>query len=144
MIRIYQDEFEKGSGNCFSACLASILEKNLEHVPNFNKLYGINMVEHAEKWLLKHYSICMVTIQMEDREDENFSGKDIRILRAHSEILCIAGGRSAAIPDCNHAVVGTFEGSEFKVVHDPNPSTFGLDGFPKWIYFLFPLQLTSN
>lgn len=35
-----QDKFEPGSGNCFQASVASIMELSLDDVPHFMQLYG--------------------------------------------------------------------------------------------------------
>jgi hypothetical protein len=42
-----QDEFGKDKGNCFQACVASILELDLHSVPHFCSLYG------DSEWFLK-------------------------------------------------------------------------------------------
>lgn len=35
MIKVNQTDFSKGTGNCFSACVASILEFDIRDIPNF-------------------------------------------------------------------------------------------------------------
>lgn len=40
MIPVDQTTFGNGTGNCFQACLASILELKLDEVPNFCVKYG--------------------------------------------------------------------------------------------------------
>ena len=53
MIKIWQTQFGDGNGNCFQACVASILELTLNEVPHFCRDYGKDWVWQTGKWLQK-------------------------------------------------------------------------------------------
>jgi hypothetical protein len=49
-----QTEFERGQGNCLSACLASILEIGVDEVPNFcraEEVAGPGWLVRLDEWL---------------------------------------------------------------------------------------------
>lgn len=52
---VHQTNFQRGTGNCFAACLASILEMPLEEVPNFchegSDADGSTWLERTARWL---------------------------------------------------------------------------------------------
>ena len=137
---VFQEIIDSGKGDCFSACLASLLELPLEQVPKFrrdNPEPG-EMMKAARFWLAENFALSIVTIQMEPEEIE--SGADIRIIGANPNTPCIAGGASPNLDNCQHAVVGFLnEADEFQMTHDPNPSSKGIIGRPKHLYFLVAL-----
>src|SRR4051812_36660798 len=48
---VFQTEFGRGKGNCYAACLASILELPINSVPNFCHLYDNNeWMQQANRW----------------------------------------------------------------------------------------------
>lgn len=51
MINTYQTKQGLGRGNCFAACVASILEMHIEDVPNIETLYECSKGEHGELWV---------------------------------------------------------------------------------------------
>lgn len=137
-----QEIISKGDGDCFSACLASLLEIPLAQVPKFRRDYPEpqDMMPPAREWLAKSYGFSLISLQMEDR-DSDFMGSDIRIIGAMEETPCIAGGKSPNFENCNHAVVGTVDGlGNFTMTHDPSPAKKGIIGFPKHIYLFVPLH----
>lgn len=137
---VFQEIIEAGRGDCFSACLASLLELPLYAVPKFRKEEtetGINMMAAARQWCRERFGLSLITIQMQEIE----TGKDIRIMGAFEGTPCIAGGVSPNLPDCLHAVVGEIRnGLNFHLTHDPNPSGKGIVGYPKHLYFLVPMD----
>lgn len=138
---VMQEIVDQGKGDCFSACLASILEVPLNSVPKFlrDNPAPADMMPPVREWIAKNFGLSLVTIQMEDRND--FIGTDIRIIGALPETPCIAGGTSPNYPDTNHAVVGTIDGlGNFTMTHDPSPSGKGIVGFPKHIYLFVPMN----
>lgn len=140
---VFQEIISKGEGDCFSACLASLLEIPLADVPKFNRdnPYPKNMMDAARKWCADNFGLSIITIQMEDEESPYFTGKDIRVMGAVDGTPCIAGGASPNLPDCLHAVVGEIYGHfNFRMTHDPNPSGKGIVGKPKHLYFLIPMN----
>ncbi len=139
---VMQEIIDKGIGDCFSACLASLLEIELDRVPKFarDNPKPKDMMPDVRKWLSENFDISLVTIQMENREAD-FIGTDIRIIGAMPGTPCIAGGKSPNYKDTLHAVCGTIDGiGNFTMTHDPNPSGKGIVGYPQHIYLLVPMM----
>ena len=89
-------------GNCFSACVASILEMNLDDVPYF--MEPEDWLGYFNKWLrpLGFYAI-----------DIPLNGSDWR-----PEGYYILSGESPRNKDYDHSTVALGN----KIVHDPHPS----------------------
>lgn len=103
-----QTTFGVPGGNCFSACVASLLELEVEEVPYFmgepDWFFAFN------RWLRPRGLYAM-----------NFEGHPERFQGfVPDDARCILGGRSPRGP---HAVVGTMSGV---TLHDPHPSRDGL------------------
>lgn len=142
MKRVVQEIVDAGKGDCFSACLATLLDIPISDVPKFRRDNPgpADMMPPVRDWLAKNFGMSLVTIQMEDREGD-FIGADIRVIGAMPETPVIAGGQSPNFEGVNHAVVGTIDGlGNFTMTHDPNPSGKGIVGFPKHIYLFVPLH----
>lgn len=96
-------------GNCFSACVASLLELPIEDVPTFVTCEpGDRLIwrTHFLSWL-KPRGYYALTFQYNE---------DIHCM---PEGFCILGGQS---PRGSHAVVA----DKLTIVHDPHPSRAGL------------------
>ncbi len=100
---IDQTRFGNPDGNCFNACIASILEIPLEDVPEYIAEAG-NYYPKYNKWL-EQYNLEILWMRF---------GHDVPNGYA---ILCGKSDRGL-----DHAVV-TFKG---EIVHDPHPSKVGL------------------
>lgn len=139
---VNQEISDPGKGDCFSACLASLLEVPLSEVPKFRRDFGADMMKEAKKWLAENYGLSIVTIQMQDWDSEEFCGGDLRLVGAVPGTPCIAGGKSPNFPNCSHAVVGQTDIHElnFVMTHDPSPSKKGIEGNPTHLYFFVPLH----
>lgn len=107
MIPVMQTKFGAGVGNCWEACIASILEIAIEDVPDFPK---DDQDAATAEWL--------------DTQGYYFANfKDVRNdITLSPGLLYIVGGKSPRF-QCLHAVV--FRGRE--MVHDPHPDGTGLD-----------------
>ncbi len=138
---VYQEIIDRGVGDCFSAALASLLELPIEAVPKFRRDHGREMMTEARRWLAEKFGLSIITIQMEDWDDDPI-GKDIRLIGAFAGTPCLAGGTSPNLPDTLHCVVGKLDeyGMNFELTHDPNPSGLGIAGRPKHLYFIVPLR----
>jgi hypothetical protein len=116
------------TGNCFSACLASILELSIDDVPNFMELEKKTVESWfvlAWRWLRERgYRI----------EVGDFENSD------NPEGYWIASGKSYRYPDKHHAVV--YLGN--KMAHDPHPSRVGLDGGSVFYYVLKKVKEDSD
>ena len=106
MKRVNQTKFGRPDGNCFEACLASILELPLEAVPRYT---GDDWLERINQWLRWHYSLQLIIAQ-----------PDILDAGMAPDTYVIANGQNHQ--GVRHSVVhrGT------TLVHDPNPSNGGL------------------
>ncbi len=100
-----QTMLDPTSGNCFSACVASILEVSLEHVPYF--MADENWFAVFAKWLAPH-GYYPVMLKLSNADEWETRG------------LCILGGKT--VRGTSHAVVGRGR----TICHDPHPSRDGL------------------
>lgn len=120
-----QTEFGDKNGNCFPACLATLLELPVEAVPNFCKGDPEDWYAHVQAWL----------------RPMGYSAVDLRLWvkgsdwRPNPGQLCILSGKSPR-GDFDHSVVGIFANPHFRVLHDPHPSRAGIDGEFKEATFL--------
>lgn len=142
MIPIYQTDTTATTGNCFAACVASMLECSLEHVPNFYEKYRLGVIEGARKWLLESYNLTVVSTYLQRDGGSSFIG-------ATPGMFFILGIVNRNHINSNHYVIAQVseDGKTFKVVHDPNPKN-DLEGNP-WSpyavgYFLVPMDYKNN
>jgi hypothetical protein len=100
-------------GDCFLACLASLLEVDIHYFPReFLQLDSETCDRRYKEWLLEHFDLYQVDLTTDDPG---------RVLHGYH----IINGRSprAKYPNLfDHCVVG-FCG---KMVHDPHPSGKGV------------------
>jgi hypothetical protein len=121
---VYQKVFDAGKGDCWRACIASVLELDVDSVPNFvgdsDHSKGIIAEDLAKKWLAER-GLFIIEVFLYDREWD---------LAIHWHYLlnsfCIMSVPSQRFPGGSHAVVGQFVresgGTELRIVHDPNPA----------------------
>jgi len=109
VIPVDQTVFGQAKGNCYSACVASILELSLERVPWF--MGPGSWSERFEKWL------------------EPFGFYPLWLEKFTPAGWAIAGGVCSR---GNHAVV-TYGG---ETIHDPHPSRDGLTRIEDWTLFI--------
>lgn len=121
------------TGNCFSACLASIIELELEEVPNFLEIAGGDanqMFNLARAWTIRNFG-CTILRVLPDGITTDTS----------KPVPCIAGGVAPHYPNGFHAVVGHIRGNgTFVLDHDPSQVKAGLSGKPLFLYFLVPVN----
>lgn len=136
---VYQEIIEARIGDCFSACLASLLELPLSEVPKFRRDYPDNMMPYVQNWLKENFGLVIVPIIMAKEVE---CGDDMRFHSVPQGTPCIAAGKSPNLEGNFHAVVGEIDKHEinFRMTHDPNPSGKGIIGNPTTIYFLVPLR----
>lgn len=112
------DAEKRQSGDCWRACLASILELDLEDIPHFVQEQefgsGKNFLLETEAWLVER-GLWLLNKQLPEGSSWRGPGTGYFIL----------SGKSPR-GDWEHAVVSL--GGE--IVHDPHPSRAGLDGSP--------------
>lgn len=125
---IFAGDPEGRKGDCFRACLASILELKSEEVPHFFELYGYGFSKQVKEWLKERYGISLVRV---------FIAKD-RITVWGAEGYFIASGRSprsTTEKPLEHAVVMLAEDNRISVAHDPHPSRAGLVDVQEYLLF---------
>ena len=144
MIPIKQTKFGKGQGNCLLACIASILERPLESIPDFC-ISGCGWFGELYEWCLNE-DVGIICVNPYDLE--------------HSlcfNTWCILIYSVKGIEDENHAVIGwcrrleepkieTEDSSLWKweavVKFDPNPNKVDIETL-KHIVFLLPKLQTA-
>lgn len=133
MKEVKQTIIDTDRGNCLSACLASILELDIEEVPNFVWHFKNEFDDAVQLWLAaRGYAWLRIRMPKEIK-----TGDDIRF-HALPRVLCLATGKSPR-GDYYHSVVGEIvDGYNFRLVHDPHPDGTGLDGPPVCVEFLIP------
>lgn len=132
MIPVFQTIVDPAEGNCFPACLASILELELEFVPHFLKLYGrLQMMTEARKWLNHKFGLTITTV------DVTGPKKAMIIRPLDVPTIIMVSGNSHSFPGNPHVVVGITinDINDYELLHDPNPSGKGLNSDPYWYYF---------
>ncbi len=135
---VEQTNFEKGSGDCVRACIASILELEIDDVPNFTEMAKTEgeMWEAFAEWLAKRrYAMLFI-----------YDLKNLFFVIDEGYVMYGIGGvPSQNIKGCDHAVVvkGYRKGkeSELEIVHDPNPNNDPYDREAlKDTQWLIPIQ----
>jgi hypothetical protein len=131
MWRVNQTDLSSTSGNCYQACLASILERKLEDVPHFMLDWEVNQTpKRIDRWLADQ-GLFMLEVCV--------NGPGVISLMP-SNVLCIMSGPSPRFTGM-HAVVGRTRDvgdTEIDLVHDPYyPEPCFFNGAPvAWTAFL--------
>jgi hypothetical protein len=123
MVPIDQTITGPEDGNCFAACLASILELPIEQVPNICHL-GEDWLTDCNKWL-RRFGFWMVPmliegVNMQTQEREPWKPEGWHIIAGDNQ----NGDR--------HAVVG-YNG---RTMFDPNPNRKGLKNITEYYVFV--------
>lgn len=123
---------KEAPGNCWAACIASILELDLSDVPDEANYWKPGM-SHQQSWRLYEPAVHQWLsdrglLLLEVKVDATyFSGREF-------DPICIISGPSPRNPEFQHAVVG----KGFEIIHDPHPSRAGLimsDSSKVWYEF---------
>ena len=106
MIPVDQTTFGEDNGNCYSACIASILELDIKDVPTFCK--HSDWMHKANRFVLDHgFALIMFSPVIDEAKD----------IPAYS----VVGGKTKR--GCMHAVVYL----DGEMVHDPHPDKAGIE-----------------
>lgn len=111
MTPVKQTILDLQAGNCFAACVASILDLPLSEVPNFSVAGEKWWALSSAAWLGSRglqYCGCLLP-EESDRLPP-------------PETPCILGVPSTLHPGALHAVVGVRCNGEWRVIHDPHPA----------------------
>ncbi len=116
MIPVTQQRIEKGSGDCFSACIASILHLQLKEVPNFH-FGGLGFWQNLQEWMEKRGMAYAEIAASRFLDDPCYIW--IPLIQAHV-ILTV---RSQKFEGGWHSIIGKFNfGGQLEIIHDPNPN----------------------
>ena len=110
---VFQTRYGEGRGNCFQAALASILELELDEVPDFVNAYRDDWFKEVERWLYEKFRAVYVATEYEHFL-ENFAD-----LRASGVYYIQVGPNQNDVMHCVVAQHG-------KMVHNPNRTCMGL------------------
>lgn len=123
---LFGDTDGKLKGNCFPACLASILELPLEEIPHFYEgcevddfLANLKSLAKIEEFLNKQkYSYCVHFCEDFDSEEEF-----LKFIQTQTDSYWIAVGLPLMESDGEHHAV-VYKNN--KLLHDPHPPGLGL------------------
>jgi hypothetical protein len=115
MKQVYQTNMEPGTGNCLAACFASILEIDLEEVPDLKAGTDFKVMQD----FLGAHGVEPIWLHNKGL-DNSYNG--------YTPKYCVLIGASPRYENLLHAVVGRPKGYGYEVVHDPHPEGGGLKG----------------
>jgi hypothetical protein len=132
MIPVDQDRFGDGEGNCWAACMASILERPLSDLHAFHEAYLVHTVA-----LTKSLNVAPEIRTAHHVQLARATGHAVIWLHLSLDPLVPRGYAIASGPGhrgCDHAVVAL----DGVVVHDPHPSRDGLESI-SYFEILIPI-----
>ena len=133
---VYQNKIGYG-GNCFTACIASILHLDINEVPNFCANSALDWWDKAQAWLVERGYFLL---------DMKYTLMNSSCCVIPSGVYAIISGKSPR-GDWNHAIIGISDMRNdkcvWRYVHDPNEQANGkwIVGEPEWIGFLVPMDI---
>ena len=133
---VYQNIIGYG-GNCFAACIASILHLDITEVPNFCADGHPDWWSDAQHWLVERGYFLL---------DIKYSAVTDAYCEVPNGVYVIIGGKSPR-GDWNHAIIGisdkVYGHQIWRYVHDPYYEANGtwIVGEPQWIGFLIPMDI---
>lgn len=136
MRRVYQNLFGSPDGpidqlgNCYPACIASLLDLGLDDVPHFYQLHR-NRETFLDEILKFLHAQQMTALRFR---------YEPWMRRYAPGALGIFSGASPRDPQLLHSVVGQLTSHGWKLIHDPHPDQCGLADDPTDVEFLFPLM----
>jgi hypothetical protein len=131
---VTQTIFGDEKGNCFAACIATLLRYPIHDVPNFCADYPADWWERMQNWLATR---GLYAIEM--RVDDKLT------LEPMPAVHVILTGKSPR-GEFGHCVVGKVNNESspegtIDYVHDPHPDGTFLDGKPNFVMFLGALRI---
>ena len=148
MTPVLQRSFEDHRGDCFAACLASLLDVPLDAVPNFRALQTDGKIscsgQAADDWLRENHHKRFIDIEFHHGDgpievDTSRVVLNRLYVRNRDDYVLLSGESPRKNADGSkkyHCVVGRAKCWGFEVVHDPHPDGGGIVGQPygvKWI-----------
>lgn len=113
---VFQTQLSNGNikGDCWRACIASLLEVESADVPHFLELDSERMMENTQEWLRDNYNVGLLTVHLKPFEDTGI------VYYGTPGTLCIASIPSPNIAG-SHAVIARISSSglSLQFVFDP-------------------------
>jgi hypothetical protein len=130
---VFQTTIDPQEGDCFRACIASLLEVDLEKVPFIPPSTGAQLRLYRD-WLAPLGWTIIVVEVYGPRKHRVAQGLPVGT-------LMLVSGKSKTFENGLHVVVGRIKdkSGEYELAHDPNPSGSGI-GEPYYYYFFAPLS----
>lgn len=121
-------------GNCYPACVASVLDIALEDVPHFYQLHYRDNEAALDEALrfFRARDLVVVTFEWGSWARRYFHGT-----------VVIFGGKSPR-GEYDHAIVGRITRDGWELLHYPHPSSDGIVGEPRNFDMIFPLMLIEQ
>jgi hypothetical protein len=121
-------------GNCYPACVASILEIPLTEVPHVHQLHYGDTDAACDEMQRFLRSRGLITLTLTWGPWVN------RFLHGYT---CVIGGRSPR-GEFDHAVVALITHDGWELQHDPFPGGHGIVGEPKNVDIIFPIAVVPS
>lgn len=120
-LHLHSDEPDAEFGDCFRACVATLLDLPALEVPHFCRRPdpAVQWLKRTQDWLARR-GLLYVEV----------NAVPWAYLQRPRRPLVIAGGKSPR-GAFGHNVVGEISRDGFRLVHDPHPSRAGLVGEPE-------------
>ena len=131
MIPVMQSNLSSTEGDCFAACVASILEVSLSDIPNFMLQKGDKWWDHYNKWLLENYNCVAFNFELDSNNREEWIS-----LCIESNLYCMGTIK------CSNRLIHSVVLKSGNIVHNPWPY-YGGDHSEftiKSIEFIVPLD----
>ncbi len=106
---------QTGPDDCFSACIASLLELPREKVPTFTSKSGEAQTASAARWLARKHGMTLVTIFCPEGLKPSDIFANHAVPARFIAVVPVGGGEWHAI------VCGAFPGERLRILHDPSP-----------------------
>lgn len=111
---VFQTLYGPGEGNCFQACVASLLEVAMDDLPHFCRDFKGDWLGQTNGWLNERFGVCLFDVPYVDWA---------RWCVGMQGAYCIASGPNTQ--GVQHSVIGQVRQSEDGVqdvvmVHNPN------------------------
>ena len=127
--KLFQTKFGKPEGNCFSTCLAMLLDLSIEEVPCFHDEKG-KWYQDYRKWLKPlGYDFVSMAPSWSDEQYKPYC----------PQVYCIGSGKSPR-GEFDHSTV--YFGNE--LYHDPHPDGTGVVTLKDFIYLIPLLPLIES
>ena len=132
MLKLYQTKFGgketliEGQGNCFQACVATVLQMPLEEAFNHASYSDDEWLAEFNTWL-EQYNLGCIFIEMSEEKPVSTSAiKGLHIAECMSKTLYHGERHAVVIRD------------HFELFHDPNPNATE-QGELRGVYMFVPL-----